>query len=160
RIDPDKRAALSKIFGVIMWGELAAWKISLQLADELVPLEAKMAATSQGHDEARHFYVMYDYLSALGAVPKSMDRASRAVLGLVLETPSLVKRLLGRQMMVESLALTIFQAIRDTAVEPVLCDLLLYYEKDEARHVGLGTQLLPQMLKRLGKREALGLFLF
>jgi hypothetical protein len=159
-IPPDKRAALARIFGVIMWGELAAWKISVQLADELVPLEAKMAATSQGHDEARHFYVMYDYLTALGEVPKSMDRASRVVLDLVLETPSLTKKLLGMQMMVESLALTIFQAVRDTDVEPVLCELLRYYEKDEARHVGLGTQLLPQLLRRLSKREALGLFVF
>ncbi len=160
KIPPGKRAALAQIFGVIMWGELAAWKISLQLADELVPLEAKMAATSQAHDEARHFYVMYDYLRELGDVPTSMDRASRVVLDLVLETPSLVKKLLGMQMMVESLALTIFQAVRDTNVEPVLCELLRYYEKDEARHVGLGTQLLPQLLRRLSRSEALSLFLF
>src|SRR5262249_4699652 len=51
RVPPEKRAALSRVFGLIMWGELAAWKISLQLADEIVPLEPKMAATSQAHDE-------------------------------------------------------------------------------------------------------------
>lgn len=28
-----------------------------------------------------------------------------------------------------------------------------YYEKDEARHVGLGTQLLPTLMKRMGLRE-------
>ncbi|MBS2019938.1 MAG: hypothetical protein JST00_44150, partial [Deltaproteobacteria bacterium] len=38
---PDReRRALSRIFSIIMWGELAAWKISAQLADALVPLEA------------------------------------------------------------------------------------------------------------------------
>ena len=37
-IPDDKRAALARIFGIIMWGELAAWKISLQLADEIVAL--------------------------------------------------------------------------------------------------------------------------
>src|SRR5881394_1099944 len=42
-IADEKKAALARVFGVIMWGELAAWKISLQLADEIVPLEAKMA---------------------------------------------------------------------------------------------------------------------
>src|SRR6185436_1410708 len=67
----EKHAALRAVFGPIMWGELAAWKISAQLADRLEPLEAKMAATSQAHDEARHFYVMHDYLVlALGAAPK------------------------------------------------------------------------------------------
>src|SRR5262249_52611380 len=116
----EKKAALAHVFGVIMWGELAAWKISLQLADQIVPLEPKMAATSQAHDEARHFYVMHDYLALLGAVPTTMDRASRAVLDMVLETPSLVKKLLGMQLMVESLALTIFQVVREARIEPVL----------------------------------------
>ena len=160
KLPEEKRAALSHVFGIIMWGELAAWKISLQLADRLVDLEPKMAATSQAHDEARHFYVMHDYLAALGAVPTSMDRASRAVLDLVLETDDLVKKLLGMQLMVESLALTIFQVVRETRVEPVLADLLRYYEKDEARHVGLGVQLLPRLIRGLSKREGLALFAF
>jgi hypothetical protein len=160
QLGATEREALSKIFGIIMWGELAAWKISLQLADRLVPLEAKMAATSQAHDEARHFYVMYDYLSALGDVPKSMDRTSRRVLDLVLETDDLVKKLLGMQLMVEALALTIFQVVRETRVEPVLADLLRYYEKDEARHVGLGVQFLPQLLMGLTKPQAAALFVF
>src|SRR5580692_7171332 len=55
-LSEEKRRALGRIFGIIMWGELAAWKISAQLADRLVPLEAKLAAASQVHDEARHFY--------------------------------------------------------------------------------------------------------
>src|SRR5262249_28010810 len=92
--------------------------------------------------------------------PTTMDRASRAVLDMVLETPSLVKKLLGMQLMVESLALTIFQVVREARIEPVLADLLRYYEKDEARHVGLGVQLLPQLIRQLSKPEALGLFGF
>lgn len=160
QLAPEKRAAMAKIFGVIMWGELAAWKISAELADKLEPLEAKMAATSQAHDEARHFYVMHDYLTELGQVPRTIDRASRGVLDLVLETPSLVAKLLGMQLMVETMALTIFQAVREARVEPVLSDLLRYYEKDEARHVGLGVQALPGMISRLSRREGLALFLF
>src|SRR5438093_9864831 len=53
KIAKEKREALAAVFGPILWGELAAWKISAQLADRLEPLEAKMAATSQAHDEAR-----------------------------------------------------------------------------------------------------------
>src|SRR6476659_3193944 len=64
-----ERRALARVFSIIMWGELAAWKISAQLADAIEPLEGKMAATSQAHDEARHFYVMHDYLDALGEKP-------------------------------------------------------------------------------------------
>jgi hypothetical protein len=156
----ELRAATGEIFGVIMWGELAAWKISAELADQITSLEGRMAATSQAHDEARHFYVMYDYLTALGHVPRKMDRASRVVLDLTLETRSLAKKLLGMQLMIETLALTIFQAVREARLEPVLADLLRYYEKDEARHVGLGLQMLPSMIKGMSRREGLGLFAF
>ncbi|HWM85337.1 MAG TPA: ferritin-like domain-containing protein [Kofleriaceae bacterium] len=148
QIAPDKQAALGRVFAIIMWGELAAWKISAQLADQLVPLEAKMAATSQAHDEARHFYVMYDYLTALGYVPRTIDRSSRAVLDLVLRTDSMLEKLIGMQLMVETLALTIFQLVREAKVEPVLADLLRYYERDEARHVGLGIQHLPELMRK------------
>src|SRR5437588_836090 len=78
-IPEEKRRALAKVFSIIMWGELAAWKVSAQLAEQIVPLEAKMAATSQAHDEARHFYVMHDYLKLLGLEPPPLEFWSRHV---------------------------------------------------------------------------------
>ena len=155
-----ERQALQRVFAMILWGELAAWKISAQLADRLVPIEAKLAATSQAHDEARHFYVMVDYLRMLGYEPSPIDRPARAVLDLVLETDDTAKKLVGMQLQIETLALTIFQAVRESNVEPVLCDLLRYYEKDEARHVGLGIQYLPSLVKRMTPARALSMLSF
>jgi hypothetical protein len=148
-LPPDKRRALARVFAIIMWGELAAWKISAQLADEIVPLEAKLAAASQVHDEARHFYVMHDYLEALGEKPAPMEFWSQRVLEMTLGTKDLVKKLLGMQLTVETIALVIFQRVRELEVEPVLTELLPYYERDEARHVGLGVQLVPQLMNRM-----------
>jgi hypothetical protein len=150
----DKRAALGRVFGPILWGELAAWKISAQLADRLEPLEAKMAATSQAHDEARHFYVMHDYLVlALGSVPRRLHPASERVLGLVLSAEDLAQKLMGMQLQVETSALTLFQHAREARICPVLTALLPYFEKDEARHVGLGTQVLPLLMRRMSRVE-------
>ena len=160
QLTPVQRSALARIFSIIMWGELAAWKISAQLADELVPLEAKMAATSQVHDEARHFYVMHDYLEALGDKPNKLDFWSRRVVELTLETPSLAKKLLGMQLTIETIALTIFQRVRELDVEPVLTELLPYYERDEARHVGLGVQTLPALIAKMGFAERVDFALF
>jgi hypothetical protein len=157
----DKREALQQVFGTILWGELAAWKISAQLADRLEPLEAKMAATSQAHDEARHFYVMHDYLTlATGGVPKGMHHASERLLGLVLETDDLAAKLMGMQLQVETTALTLFQHAREARICPVLSDLMPYYEKDEARHVGLGTQVLPILMRRMSRLEGARLTAF
>ena len=160
QIEPDKKEPLKRVFAIILWGELAAWKISAQLADRLVPLEAKMAATSQAHDEARHFYVMHDYLKLLDYVPERMDRAPQALLDLVLNTDNLAYKILGMQLMIETIALTIFQTVRELEVEPIITELMKYYEKDEARHVGLGMQYLPSLMQDMNKREVSALSTF
>ena len=160
RLGQKDRRALSRVFSIIMWGELAAWKISAQLADRLEPLEAKLAAASQVHDEARHFYVMHDYLEALGEPPVKMGYFARRVVELTLTTESLVKKLIGMQLTIETIALTIFQRVREMDVEPVLSELLPYYERDEARHVGLGIQMLPTIVAEMSYAERIDLALF
>jgi hypothetical protein len=160
QLSSEKREALKNLFAIILWGELAAWKISAQLADRLEPLEAKMAATSQAHDEARHFYTMYDYLRELGYAPKRLHRAPEALLEAVLSTDELAYKLVGMQLMVESMALSLFQSVRETGVEPVLCELLTYFERDEARHVGLGVQYLPELMRGMNRLEIMRLSAF
>lgn len=161
RVAPEKRDALLGVFGPILWGELAAWKISAQLADRIEHLEAKMAATSQAHDEARHFYVMHDYLAlAAGAPPQRVHPAGERLLGCVMGTNDLACKLLGMQLQLETSALSIFQEARERAFCPVLTELLGYFEKDEARHVGLGMQYLPVLMARMGRLESARLTAF
>jgi hypothetical protein len=156
----EKRRALARVFGIIMWGELAAWKISAQLADRLVPLEAKLAASSQVHDEARHFYVMHDYLEALGEKPPKLEFWASRVMRRTLKTNDVLKKLVGMQLTIETIALTAFQRVRELEIEPVLTDLMGYYERDEARHIGLGLQLVPQMIAELSLPGAVDLGVF
>lgn len=160
QIAPAQREALGAVLAVLMWGELAAWKIAAQLADQLVPLEAKLAATSQAHDEARHFYVMHAYINELGYKAGPLDRRSRVLLDTALLATDPCMKIHGMQLLIESMALTLFQALRESRVEPVLTELLPYYEKDEARHVGLGLQFLPDEMRRLSRGRALRLIGF
>ena len=157
-LDPEKREAIQALFAVILWGELAAWKISAELAVQLEPMEAKLAATSQAHDEARHFYTMYDYLSEIGEVPTSLGPATTRLLEDVVRTDDLVKKLVGMQMMVEPMALTLFSLMRKAEIEPVLTELLALYERDEARHVALGVLHLPKLLTNMSLPEATSLW--
>ncbi len=153
-LGPERRLPAQRLLGAIMWGELAAWKIAAQLADRLEPLEARMAATSQAHDEARHFYTMHDYLvRATGDFPRGMPRHAERLIDAALGADTIPKKLLGMQLQLESTALTIFHALREARVCPVLTELLVLFEKDEARHVGLGTQLLPTVMKRMSVAE-------
>jgi len=153
QLSQEKFKPLARLFSVIFWGELAAWKIAAELALELEPLEAKMAATSQAHDEARHFYVMHDYLELLGYTPEALPPSATRVLDEIVGANNLAKKLLGMHLMVEPIALTLFQVARQQKVEPVLCDLLKFYERDEARHVALGVHYLPQIMSRMNPLE-------
>jgi hypothetical protein len=154
RLDRERRQALANIFSVILWGELAAWSISADLAMHLDEPAAKMAATSQAFDEARHFYVFRDYLRALDTDIPKLDGYTQTVLQMLLETDRLADKLLGMQLIVESVAVTLFRSVAAAHVEPVLSELLPYIERDEARHVGLGVLYLPRMLARIGFVEA------
>jgi len=160
QLAPEKVEPLRRLFATIFWGELAAWKVSSELALEIDPLEAKMAAVSQAHDEARHFYVMHDYLSLLDYEPQDLPPSAHRLLVEILRADSLAKKLVGMQLMVEPIALTLFQLVRESNTEPVLCDLLAYYERDEARHVALGVHFLPELVSKMSYTELVDFYVW
>jgi hypothetical protein len=53
--------------------------------------------------------------------------------------------------MVEPLALSLFRVIREKNIDPVLSELLIMFERDEARHVALGTLCLPDILASMSR---------
>src|SRR5512134_1168634 len=156
----DKKAAFGKVASVLLWGELAAWSISADLAVKLEDTPAKMAASSQVFDEARHFYVLRDYLWRAGIPVEKLGGWSRRLLVELIETDNLLYKVVGMQLMVENTAVVMFKMIADANIEPVLSELLYYFERDEARHVGLGVLTLPDVLAGLNDREAFALWWF
>ncbi len=156
----DKREAFGAVASVLLWGELAAWSISADLALKLDETPAKMAASSQVFDEARHFYTLRDYLWRANVPVKKLGGWSRRLLVELLETENLLYKVVGMQLLVESMAVVIFRSIADAKIEPVLTELLYYFERDEARHVGLGVLTLPDVLEGLSDREAISLWWF
>jgi hypothetical protein len=156
----SKRDAFARVASVLLWGELAAWSISADLALKLEDTPAKMAASSQVFDEARHFYVLRDYLWRAGVPVRQLGGWSRRLLVELLETDNLLYKVVGMQLLVESTAVVMFRMIAEAKLEPVLTDLLYYFERDEARHVGLGVLTLPEVLAGLSERDAVRLWWF
>lgn len=156
----DKKQAFGRIASVLLWGELAAWSISADLALKLEETPAKMAASSQVFDEARHFYVLRDYMWRAGIPIDKLGGWSRRLLVELLETDNLLYKVVGMQLLVESTAVVMFRMIAESKLEPVLSDLLYYFERDEARHVGLGVLTLPEVLAGLTERDAIRLWWF
>ena len=117
----EEKKALKNILSIILWGEYVAWNVSAEMSSKFSDYGAKMAAVSQAHDEARHFYVMRNYLqNRLEYQPVAIFKPALKVLDEVSKTDSLAKKLLGLQLMIEPVALTMFRFIRLSKVDPVL----------------------------------------
>ncbi|MEW5855582.1 MAG: ferritin-like domain-containing protein [Myxococcota bacterium] len=160
RIPRREREALAHVFSIMMWGELAAWRVSAQLVDMVSEPEERLAATSQAHDEARHFYVFHDYLETLGVVPPPLDPHTRSFLNACIATRSTLNKVVGMQLFVENIALTLFKAVREMNVDPALSEVLTFFERDEARHVGFGVQVLPRLMAASGAGARASLLAF
>lgn len=146
----EKKEPLGHLFSVLLWGELAAWNVAADLARALPDVDAKMAATGQVFDEARHFTVLRDYLARAGVVLPPINPYGRRALVKILSAGTLLEKLYGMQLTIENLALGIFKRLSASSIEPVLTELLAYIERDEARHVALGVLYLPRLLARTG----------
>ena len=153
RLPEAIKEPLGRLFAVLLWGELAAWNVAADLARWLPDIDARMAATGQVFDEARHFTVLRDYVRRAGIPMAPLNPFGRRLLTRILDTPSLLAKLYGMQMLVETLALGIFKGIGASRVEPVLTGLLEYVERDEARHVALGVLYVPMLFERASTVE-------
>jgi hypothetical protein len=153
QLSQEKRIALSHPITGLMWGELAAWVIAAELAERIEEPDARMAASSQVFDEARHFYTLRDYLAALHVPAPKLDSYFAIAIRRMLATRDLTVKLFAMQILAEGAAVVIFRFLRDAKIEPVLSDILPYIEKDESRHVGLGMLYLPDRLRVLSIRK-------
>jgi hypothetical protein len=145
----EKREALAHPISMLMWGELAAWIVAAELAERLEDPDARLAASSQVFDEARHFYVLRDYVALLHVPVPRLDPYFAIAVRRLLATRDLTVKLFAMQLLAEGTAMAIFRFLADAKIEPVLSEILPYIERDESRHVGLGVLHLPQRLREL-----------
>jgi len=153
QLSPEKRAALAQPITDLMWGELGAWIVAAELAERVEDPDARLAASSQVFDEARHFYTLRDYLAALHVPVPRIDPYFAIAARRLLATRDLTVKLFAMQILAEGAAVVIFRFLLENDVEPVLSELLPFFERDESRHVGLGVLYLPQRLEKLSVRE-------
>jgi len=153
QLSREKRVALSHLITMLMYGELGAWIVSAELAEQLEEPDAKLAASAQVFDEARHFYILRDYLALLHVPAPQLDPYFVTAVRVLLNTRKLEIKLAAMQLLAEGTAQTIFHFLADSEIEPVLTEILPYISRDEARHIGLGILYLPGRLAELSPRE-------
>ena len=120
-------------------GEQGALICTSKIVETAPWYDAKLYASTQVVDEARHVEVFARYLDEKlgGAYP--VNPHLRLLLDDIVEDSRWDMTYLGMQVMVEGLALAAFGYLHQLTGEPLLKQLLRYVMSDEARHVAFGV---------------------
>ncbi|MFN5840306.1 MAG: ferritin-like domain-containing protein, partial [Acidimicrobiaceae bacterium] len=115
--------------------------------------DAKLYASTQVVDEARHVEVFARYLEEKMGGGYQVNTHLRLLLDDIINDSRWDMTYLGMQIMVEGLALAAFGFLHATTNEPLLKKLLRYVMSDEARHVAFGVLSLQEVYKEMSDKE-------
>ena len=107
--------------------------------------DAKLYASTQVVDEARHVEVFARYLDEKLGGGYQVNAHLRMLLDDIINDSRWDMTYLGMQVMVEGLALAAFGFMHQMTEEPLLKQLLRYVMSDEARHVAFGVLSLKEV---------------
>ncbi|MEO5974931.1 MAG: ferritin-like domain-containing protein [Ilumatobacteraceae bacterium] len=134
-------------------GEQGALICTAKIVETVPWYDAKLYASTQVVDEARHVEVFARYLDEKMGGGYQVN----AHLGLLLDDILADSRwdftYLGMQIMVEGLALAAFGFLHQLTAEPLLKQLLRYVMSDEARHVAFGVLSLKEVYDGMTDKE-------
>ncbi len=137
----------------ILHGEQGALLLASQLVSCMPTQEAKLFASAQVADEARHVEFFSRYLREIVGEVHPPGKELKKLLCSVVEEPRWHIKMIACQILIESLALARLQEIRVSANVPLLQCAIDYILRDEARHVSFGTQFLRDYLAGLPRQE-------
>jgi hypothetical protein len=134
-------------------GEQGAMLVASQLVSCAPTYDAKLYASSQTFDEARHVEVFHRYLTERCKIVYPINPNLKHLLDLVLTDERWDLKFIGMQILIEGLALAAFQMMVQTTRDPVLREVLQLVMRDEGRHVAFGVNYLEDWIRALPENE-------
>jgi len=126
-------------------GEQGALICTAKIVETVPWYDAKLYASTQVVDEARHVEVFGRYLNEKLGGQYQVNAHLRMLLDDIINDSRWDMTYLGMQIMVEGLALAAFGFLHQLTNEPLLKQLLRYVMSDEARHVAFGVLSLKEV---------------
>ncbi len=125
-------------------GEQGALICTAKIVETVPWYDAKLYASTQVVDEARHVEVFARYLDEKLGGEYQVNVHLRSLLDDIVNDSRWDMTYLGMQIMVEGLALAAFGFLHQLTGEPLLKKILRYVMSDEARHVAFGVLSLKE----------------
>ena len=136
-------------------GEQGALLCTAKIVETVPWYDAKLYASTQVVDEARHVEVFARYLDEKLGGGYQINAHLRMLLDDIITDSRWDMTYLGMQIMVEGLALAAFGFMHQLTNEPLLKQLLRYVMSDEARHVAFGVLSLQEAYAEMSDAEIL-----
>ena len=134
-------------------GEQGALICTAKIVETVPWYDAKLYASTQVMDEARHVEVFARYLQEKLGGEYQVNAHLRMLLDDIVSDSRWDMTYLGMQIMVEGLALAAFGFMHQLTQEPLLKQLLRYVMSDEARHVAFGVLSLKEVYDQMSDAE-------
>ncbi len=134
-------------------GEQGALLCTAKIVETVPWYDAKLYASTQVVDEARHVEVFARYLDEKMGGGFQVNAHLRMLLDDIINDSRWDMTYLGMQVMVEGLALAAFGFMHQMTEEPLLKKLLRYVMSDEARHVAFGVLSLKEVYEGMTDAE-------
>ena len=136
-----------------MHGEQGALLCTAKIVETVPWYDAKLYASTQVVDEARHVEVFARSLEEKLGGEYQINVHLRMLLDDIINDSRWDMTYLGMQIMVEGLALAAFGFQHELTTEPLLKKLLRYVMSDEARHVAFGVLSLKECYEQFTDKE-------
>ena len=134
-------------------GEQGALLCTAKITETVPWYDAKLYASTQVVDEARHVEVFARYLDEKLGGGYQVNTHLGMLLDDIVNDSRWDLTYLGMQIMVEGLALAAFGYLHQLTTEPLLKHLLRYVMSDEARHVAFGVLSLKEVYDGMSDAE-------
>src|SRR5215211_5802635 len=134
-------------------GEQGALLCTAKIVETVPWYDAKLYASTQVMDEARHVEVFHRYIDEKLLGGFQVNAHLRMLLDDIIQDSRWDMTYLGMQVMVEGLALAAFGFLHQMTEEPLLKQLLRYVMSDEARHVAFGVLSLKEVYEGMTDAE-------
>lgn len=137
----------------VLHGEQAAMICAAKLATAEENLSARLCAAGQIIDEARHIEAFGRLVNDKLPISYPISKALKGLLQDTITSSQLDITNLGMQVLVEGIALSLFQSIVAYTRDPFIKDLVTRIQRDEARHFAIGRITLCRAYKDMSAGE-------
>jgi hypothetical protein len=141
------RRALGRMLNVLQVGESVAQNVCARLVLTLPQDDYRNHAAAQAMDEARHHLAYVRFIDKMQEDVEDIDPGTEMMFDALLATDDPLELIATEQFFLESLAMTLFEAIAEHATHPLLRRIFTLVARDESRHMGFGVLYIAEWMR-------------